>query len=194
MASLDQKWWNRRTQAIILVGGLGVWGGAVYWRATEPGPAPAPPGGETKSDPGKKGRATPERKGLTKAEALLELRLDLLERPLPPLGEEAKNLFAPVLLPPPPPPPRPQAAAPPPPDPFLEEARRLRVVAVMQEDGQPVAFIADGNEVHSVKKNDLIRARILIKELTADAVVVSMPNGEKEVRLTLTPSGGGPGR
>lgn len=68
------------------------------------------------------------------------------------------------------------------------------MVAVMQEDGQPVAFIADGNEVHSVKKNDLIRARILIKELTADAVVVSMPNGEKEVRLTLTPSGGGPGR
>jgi hypothetical protein len=194
MASLDQKWWNRRTQVVILVGGLIVWGGAVYWRVTEPGPAAAPPGGETKGDPGRKGPLAPERKGLTKAEPLPELRLDLLERPLPPLKEEAKNLFAPVLLAPPPPPPRPQAAAPPAPDPFLEEARRLRVVAVMQEDGQPVAFIADGNEVHSVRKNDLIRARILIKELAGDFVVVSMPNGDKEVRLTLAPSGGGPGR
>jgi len=194
MASLDQSWWNRRTQAIILVAGLVVWAGAFYWRATEPGPAPAPSAGATKADPGRKGRGTPERKGQTKGGALPELKLELLDRPLPPLGAEAKNLFAPVLLAPPPPPPRPQVAAPPPPDPFFEEARKLRVVAVMQEDGQPVAFIADGNEVHSVKKNDLIRTRFLIKDLTADSVVVSLPNGEKEVRLTLAPSGGGPGR
>lgn len=175
--------WSRRTQVIVLVTGVLVWGIAFYWRGGQQVP---PPG------PARAGAATPARKGPTKAAALPMLRLDLLDRPLPPLRAEAKNLFASILPPPPPPPPRPPAAAgPPPPDPFLEEVRTLRVVALMQENGQPVAFIADGNEVHSVKKNDVIRARFLIKEMNDDGVVVSQPNGEKEVRLALTPPAAG---
>ncbi len=190
--------WNRQTQLIILVGGLLVWGAVLYWRVTAPGPAPpvrpqseAPTKGSRGAPPSKKGAA---RSG----GEIPALRLDLLGRPRPPLTGEAKNLFAPVLPPPPPPPPaKASAPAAPPPDPFLEEAKKLKIVAVMQEDGQRTAFIEDGNEVHNVKKNDVIRSRFLIKDLTDDAVLVSMPNGEKEVRLSLaSPAGpaGGPAR
>ena len=189
--------WNRQTQLMVLLAGLLMWGGALYWRATSPDPAPAV---RTASGvPTKGSRGTPpSKKGAAPSGEIPALRLDLLERPRPPLTGEAKNLFAPVLPPPPPPPPK-AAAAPvaPPPDPFLEEARKLKVVALMQENGQTVAFIAEGNEVHNVKKNDVIRSRFLIKDLTDDAVVVSMPNGEKEVRLSLASPGGpagGPAR
>jgi hypothetical protein len=189
--------WDRRTQAVVLAAGLVVWAGAFYWRITQPAPAPAAEargrseaGPARPSEPGRKGvggRATARPEGTP----LPALRLDLLDRPLPPLTAEAKNLFASVMPPPPPPPKAvPVAAAPPPPDPFLEEARKLRLVAVMQENGQAVAFIADGNDVHSVKKHDVIRSRFLVKDVGDDAVVVSQPNGEKEVRLTLTASGG----
>jgi hypothetical protein len=193
--------WDKRTQVIVLASGLVVWAGIFYWRITQPAPAPAAltggargraaAGPEKPSAPGRKGgggRAAARQEGA----ALPALRLDLLDRPLPPLTAEGKNLFASVLPPPTPPPPKaaPAAALPPPPDPFLEEARRLRLVAVMQENGQAVAFIADGNDVHSAKKNDVIRSRFLVKDVGEDGVVLSQPNGEKEVRLALTPSGG----
>ena len=205
--------WNKRTQAIVLAAGLAGWGGALYWRISQPAPAPAPARStaEAKSEVGKlsevRGRApaipekpsAPGRKGAG-GRALARqdgappptLRLDLLDRPLPPLTAEGKNLFASVVPPPPPPPKAAPAAAaaPPPPDPFLEEARKLRLVAVMQENGQAVAFIADGNDVHTVKKNDVIRSRFLVKDVGDDTVMVSQPNGEKEVRLALTPPGG----
>ncbi|HYB73363.1 MAG TPA: hypothetical protein VED18_08330 [Candidatus Sulfotelmatobacter sp.] len=205
--------WDKRTQVIVLVAGLVVWAGALYWRLTQPDPAPAaaPPSTEATSEggnrPGALGAAgarpvkpsAPGRKGAGGRAATAQegappptLRLDLLERPLPPLTAEGKNLFASVAAPPPPPPPPKgaAAAAAPPPDPFLEEAHKLRLVAVMQEDGQAVAFIADGNDVLSVKKHDVIRSRFLVKDVGDDAVVVSQPNGQKEVRLVLTTSGG----
>ncbi len=206
--------WNRRTQVIVLLAGLLVWAGALYWRLAQPAPAPAITAtGEAKSEPGKMveaksepgkmseahgraeaspgRRAGPGGRGPGKTVPLPALRLDLLDRSLPPLAVEGKNLFASVLPPPPPPPKAaPAAAAAPPPDPFLEEARKLRVVAVMRENGQDVAFVAEGNEVHSVKKNDVIRSRFLIKDVNDDGVVVSQPDGQKEVRLALTPSGG----
>ena len=173
---------------IVLAAALVVWAGAFYWRATRPAPAPAA-AGETKSEGGRRAAAPPRKPGQAGAPPVL--RLDLQERPLPALSGEGKNLFASVLPPPPPAPaPAAAAAAAPPPDPFLEEARKLRVVGIMQEDGRPVAFIDDGNEVHSVKKNDVIRSRFLVKDVTDDGVVVSKPNGEKEVRLALTPSPG----
>jgi hypothetical protein len=205
--------WDKRTQAIVLVAGIVVWAGAFYWRLTQSDPAPAAahPATEATSEGGNpsgtrgRGGATPVkpsppgRKGAGgRAAAPLEgappptLRLDLLERPLPALTAEGKNLFASVVPPPPPPPPpkAAAAAAAPPPDPFLEEAHKLRLVAVMQEDGQAVAFIADGNDVLSVKKHDVIRSRFLVKDVGDDAVVVSQPNGQKEVRLVLTTPGG----
>ncbi len=198
--------WNRRTQVAVLVVGLAVWGGAAYWRVTQPGPAAPAAGAKAAVARRTEAKAEGDRKAAGKPAGPPALRLDLLDRPVPALRAEATNLFASPIPPPPPPPPAapppaapPRPAAPPPPpppDPFLEEARRLRVVAVMQEGGQDVAFIADGNEVHSVKKNDVIGSRFLIKDLTEDVVVVSKPNGETEVRLSLTgPAGPGvPGR
>jgi hypothetical protein len=150
-------------------------------RTTPPAPAPAP--GSNRGRPQGKAPSTPAK--------VPALRVDRLEKPLPPLRAEAKNLFAPLVDPPPPPPPTKAAPPPPPPpDPFLEEAKKLKVVAVMQEGTQRMAFIEDGNEVHNVKQNDVIRSRFLIKELTDDAVVVSTPDGQKEFRLSLAPSGG----
>jgi len=204
--------WNRRTQVMILVVSLAVWGGAAYWRVTQPGPAAPAAAGKAAATPRRtEAKAEGGRKAAGTPAGPPTLRLDLLDRPVPALRAEATNLFASPLPPPPPLPPLPRPAAaappaaaprpaaappPPPPDPFLEEARRLRVVAVLQEGGQEVVFIAEGHEVHSAKKNDVIDSRFLIKDLTEDAVVVSKPNGETEVRLSLTgpPGPGGPAR
>ncbi len=174
--------WTRQTQLLILGGCLVLWATLYFSLRTSP-PTPAPAsGGAQGRQPGK---------APSKAAAVPDLRVDLLEKPLPPLRAEAKNLFAPVLEPAPPPPPAKAVPPPPPaPDPFLEEAKKLKIVAVMQEGGQRTAFIEDGNEVHNVKKNDVIRSRFLIKDLTDDAVVVSTPDGQKEFRLSLAPSGG----
>ncbi len=198
MQKSDQRqgWWNRRTQVIALIAGLLVWAGAFSWRATQP--SSVPPAARTVEAHGR-AEASPEkwsgsaRKGPAKTAALPALRLDLLEHPLPLLRAEVTDLFASALPPPAPPPPPipPKAAAPPAPDPFLEEARKLRVVAILQEDGQTVAFIADGNDVHTIKQGDVIRSRFRIKNLNDDTVVVSQPDGQKEVRLELTRSAGG---
>ena len=173
---------TRRTQVILLGGLIALWVGVWFTRqGTAPTPAPASSGAQGRQ-PGK----TP-----SKAVHVPALRTDLLENPLPPLRAEAKNLFAPVLEPAPPPPPvKAGPPPPPPPDPFVEEAKKLKIVAVMQEGWQRTAFIEDGTEVHNVKNNDVIRSRFLIKDLTDDAVVVSTPDGQKELRLSLAPSGG----
>jgi hypothetical protein len=117
------------------------------------------------------------------------LKTDLLELPRPAYPPEVQNIFGT----PPPPPQPPQAAvtpAPPPPDPFQEEARRLRYVGFLEAGSSKLAFIVQGQEVHTVGAGATFSARFRVEAVTEDAVLLTSLDGEKQIRLPLAADAG----
>jgi len=118
------------------------------------------------------------------------LKTGLLDRPRPAYPPEVQNIFGT----PPPPPRPPQAAvtppAPPPPDPFQEEAKRLRYIGFLDAGGAKLAFIVQGQEVHTLGVGATFSARFRLQAVTEDAVLLSSLDGEKQVRLPLAPDAG----
>lgn len=189
---------NRSRRNLILLGLLLViWVLVVVFRV--PGSRPPAPAGSPAPRPS--GARTPRPPGDT----LLRLRTDLLQQALSAYPPEVGSIFgsppppppppAPVVVAAPPPGPPPPAAPPPPPppDPFQEEAKRLRYIGFLQSGNTMTAFIVRGPEVFTAEPGQSITEQFRIKAITEEAVLVTDPSGEKQIRLPLAPpSGGGP--
>jgi hypothetical protein len=124
--------------------------------------------------------------------ALARLKTGLLDRARPAYPPEVQNIFG---TPPPPPPPAqaalpPPSPAPPPPDPFQEEAKRLRYVGFLRDRDRTLAFIVQGQEVHTVAVGETFSARFRLQALTEEALLLSSVDGDKQVRLPLSPEAG----
>ncbi len=132
----------------------------------------------------------PPRAPAAQGGGLPRLKTGLLDLPRPAYPPEVQNIFGT-----PPPPPRPpqaavQGPAPPPPDPFQEEGKRLRYVGFLDAGKAKLAFIVQGQEVHTVEVGATFATRFRVQAITEDAVLLSSPDGEKQIRLPLAPDAG----
>lgn len=171
---------------ILLLGGLVIlWAVILFirWRPAEAPRRALPP-------------TSPPAKTRVPAPKLAEvprLKIEFLERTRHPFESKFHNIFASIDQPPLPPalPLKPEAASvPPPPDPFLEEAKRLRLLGFAKADGQVTVFLAYGAEIFLLPEDGVAAGRFRVKEVFEDAVILSSPDGAKEVRVELSP---GPG-
>jgi hypothetical protein len=166
--------------ALLVAWGL-IFGFHSPWQASVDAPAPGPT-----STPAAAGR-TPGAQG----GGLPRLKTELLDLPTPKYVPETQSIFG-APPPPPPPPPRPavaanpSAAAPPPPDPFYEEAKRLRYVGFLRRaDDQATAFIIQGQDVQTLEVGATLGGRFRVQAITEDAVLLTSPNGDKQVRIPI---------
>jgi len=179
----------QRKKLLILVALLGLWA-LIFGLRTPGGRAPRPAA-----------EAPPPRLPAREAE-LPRLKLELLEAPRAPYPSEVQSIFGAPPAPPPPPqlagrgggpggtasaPPPP----PPPPDPFMEEAKQLRFVGYLRAGSSMTAFITRGSEIHSMGAGGLLQGRYRVKAVTEQEVVLTSPQGDKEVRLPMTPAPAG---
>jgi hypothetical protein len=194
---------KRRIHIGVLVAGLLVWAILLYWRFGSDGPAesrPAPAAraegaaGAKPRDAARGARPSGSRQG--DAGGRPELRLDLLERALPPLPSGGTNLFGPVLPPAPSAPargaPSPAPPAPPPPDPFVQAAARLQLVALVEDEGRLLAFVASGSEIQRAGPGEILHGDFVVKDVTDKYVLLASREGQKETKLWLAPEGARP--
>lgn len=136
------------------------------------------------------GAERPARAPAAQGGGVPRLKTELLDLPRPAYPPEVQNIFGT----PPPPPLPPQAAVPPPaappPDPFQEEGKRLRYVGFLDSGKAKLAFIVQGQEVHTVEVGATFSAQFRVQAITEDAVLLSSPDGEKQLRLPLAPDAG----
>jgi len=172
---------SQKKHLLILIALLGAWGLLFAFRS---------PWGTVSRREVRAGAERPARVPAAQGGGLPRLKTGLLERPRPAYPPEVQNIFG---IPPPPPRP-PQAAVtpppPPPPDPFQEEAKRLRYVGFLDAGNAKLAFIVQGQEVHTVEVGTTFSARFRVQAVTEDAVLLSSLDGEKQVRLPLVPDAG----
>jgi hypothetical protein len=165
----------------LLVALLVVWGLVFAFRS----PRATEPRREVRA-----GTARPARAPAAQGGGLPRLKTELLDLPRPAYPPAVQNIFGT----PPPPPLPPQAAvqapAPPPPDPFQEEGKRLRYVGFLEAGKAKLAFIVQGQEVHTVEVGATFSAQFRVQAITEDAVLLSSPDGEKQIRLPLAPDAG----
>ena len=177
---------SKKTKVLILIGLLVVWG-LMYgfgttWQSPTTAPAPGPV-------------AAPKRTPARPGQDLPRLKTELLDVPLPTYVPETQSIFG--TPPPPPPPPRPVAAAPPPavplpppPDPFQEEAKRLRYVGFLRRPDRSVAFIIQGQTINTLEIGETLAGRFRVQSITEEAVMLTSPNGDKQVRIPLVATTG----
>lgn len=175
---------GNRGKALLLCGLLILWAVILFirWR-----PAEAPRRAHPTTPPPARTRVP----GPKLAE-VPRLKIEVLERPRHPFESKFHNIFASIDQPafPSTLPVTPEASAPPPPDPFREEAKRLRLLGFAKADGQVTAFVAYGAEIFLAPEAGVIAGRFRVKEVLEDAVIVSSPDGAKEVRVDLNPGAG----
>jgi hypothetical protein len=132
---------------------------------------------------------------------LPRLKTEILRVPQPAYTPETQTIFGtPPPPPPPPPPPRPAASAavpavppPPPPDMFYEEAKRLRYVGFLRRaDDRATAFIIQGQDVQTLEVGATLGGRFRVQAITEDAVMLTSPNGDKQVRVPIVALTGSP--
>jgi hypothetical protein len=169
---------SQKRKFLILIALLGAWG--LVYALRSPWGTPARP--EVRGSAPASGR-TPAAQG----GGVPRLKTELLRQPVPAYAPETHNIFGT-----PPPPPRPSqaaaAAAPPPlppPDPFQEEAKRLRYVGFLQQGDRAMAFIVQGPVVHTVELGATLLGRFKVQAVMEDALLLSSPSGDKQVRLPL---------
>jgi hypothetical protein len=182
-----------RRNLILLAALLAVWGLVMVSRG--PGSRPPIPPGSPSPNP------SSTRMPRVQGGAVPRLKTELLQRSLSAYPEEVGGIFGSPPPPPPPPPvkvaaPPPPPAAPPapppppPPDPFQEEAKRLRYLGFLQAGNTMTAFIARGSEVFTAEPGQTVAEHFRIKAITEEAVLLTDPSGEKQMRLPLAPSSG----
>lgn len=170
----------QKQRLLILIALLGAWGLIFAFRS---------PGGPASQREVRTAVDRPSRTPAAQGGGLPRLKTELLDLPRPAYPPEVQNIFGT----PPPPPPPPQAAvtpAPPPPDPFQEEAKHLRYVGFLDTGRSKLAFIAQGKEMHTVEVGETFSARFRVQAITEEAVLLSSPDGEKQIRLPLAPEAG----
>ena len=171
----------KKKHLLILVALLGAWGLIFAFRS---------PGGPASRREVRAAVARPTRTPAAQGGGLPRLKTGLLELPRPAYPPEVQNIFGT-----PPSPPRPPLAAvtppaPPPPDPFQEEAKRLRYVGFLDAGNTKLAFVVQGQEVHTVEVGATFSARFRVQAITEDAVLLSSLDGDKQVRLPLVSDAG----
>ena len=170
---------------IVLLGGLLVVLVAVAWnevRRTGP-PVPA---GQPRAVQAGPSRAAAAR---DQAESAPGVRLSELkaERPVP--AEGGRDLFRekPKAPPPPkvapPPPPDPNAPPPPPPPP---PPITLKLIAIVQGSGRPIAAITDGRDVFYGREGDIIEGRYKIIKVNVESIDIAYVDGRGQRRLGLS--------
>jgi len=170
----------KKKHLLLLVALLGAWGLIFAFRS---------PGGPASQREVRAAVARPARTPAAQGGGLPRLKTGLLELPRPAYPPEVQNIFGT----PPPPPRPPQAAvtpAAPPPDPFQEEAKRLRYVGFLDAGKTKLAFIAQGQEMHTVGAGETFSARFRVQTVTEDAVLLSSLDGDKQVLLPLAADAG----
>jgi hypothetical protein len=71
--------------------------------------------------------------------------------------------------------------------------KRLRYVGFLQAGNRMTAFIIRGTEVFTVEAGTIFANRFKLAAMTEDALLVTTPSGEKQVRVPLAPmASGGP--
>jgi hypothetical protein len=165
----------------LLLALVGIWGLVFAFRS----PWGTEPRREVRA-----GAERPARASAAQGGGLPRLKTGLLDLPRPAYPPAVQNIFGT-----PPPPPRPsQAAVPPPaappPDPFQEEGKRLRYVGFLDAGKVKLAFIVQGQEVHTVEVGATFSARFRVQAIAEDAVLLSSLDGEKQIRLPLAPDAG----
>jgi hypothetical protein len=128
-------------------------------------------------------------------EAAPKVRLEALKIDRPEPSEQGRNLFREKPKPPPPPPPRPvvpvQPVQPapdpnaPPPPPPPPPPIPLKLLAIVQGSGRPVAGLTDGRDVFYGCEGDNIEGRYKIIKINVESVDVSYVDGRGQLRLRL---------
>jgi hypothetical protein len=124
-----------------------------------------------------------------RAESVPEVRLSVLKAPMSAQVQKGRNLFReqPKAPPPPPPgvvappPPAPDPNAPPPPPPPIT----LRLVAIVQGAGRPVAALTDGRDVFYGREGDVIEGQYKIVKINVESIDISYADGRGQRRLSL---------
>ncbi len=138
-------------------------------------------------------------RGGAKPHSDFSIRLDLVRPERPPLPQEAKNIFTPLIpvarpapaLPPPPIAVPPPPVAPPPRPSPEEEARarareelgEFRYLGILERREGDQAFLARGKELFIVEPGETINGRYLLKELNANRAL--LVDRETQVQMTL---------
>jgi hypothetical protein len=164
----------------LLIALVGIWGLVFAFRS----PRATEPRREVRA-----GAERPARVPAAQGGGLPRLKTGLLDLPRPAYPPAVQNIFGT----PPPPPRPPEAALPPalpPPDPFQEEGKRLRYVGFLDAGKAKMAFIVQGQEVHTVEVGATIGARFRVQAITEDAVLLTSPDEEKQLRLPLASDAG----
>ncbi len=171
--------WQQK-KLLFLVALIAVWGLIFGFRSVSQAPARPPAPGPVTRGPEKP----------VQGRQILRLKTDLLGLPAPTYTPESKTLFG--TPPPPPPPPQPvvavpQPAVPPPPlpDPFQVEAKALRYVGYLEAGQESMAFITQGPEIYTAEAGATILGRFRAQAITDDAVLLTSPSGDKQVRLPI---------
>lgn len=122
------------------------------------------------------------------------LKLNRLERVRPPFEPKARNIFAsiePSSAFPPSRPDKPQVATTPPipplPDPFFEESKKVQFLGYAEADGKAMAFVSYESEVLVVPERGTFGRLFQVKKVKEEVLILSSPDGTKEVRLELGP-------
>jgi hypothetical protein len=140
-------------------------------------------------------RAIPAREAAARdrAESVPALRLAALKAPTAPPVEKGRNLFLEQPKAPPPPPPRVTPPAPPPPDPNAPPPPppppppiTLRLVAIVQGSGRPLAALTDGRDVFYGREGDVIEGRYRIIKINVESIDIAYVDGRGQKRLGLT--------
>ncbi len=170
----------QKKHLLILIALLGAWGLIFALRS---------PGGPASRREVRAAAERPTRTPAAQGGGLPRLKTGLMELPRPAYPPEVQNIFGT-----PPPPPRPPQAVvtppAPPPDPFQEEAKRLRYVGFLDAGNTKLAFVVQGQEVHTVEVGATFSARFRVQAITEDAVLLSSLDGDKQVRLPLVSDAG----
>ncbi len=122
-----------------------------------------------------------------------DVRLAALKATRPEPAGKGRNLFRELPKAPPPPPPSVKASAPstvadpnaPPPPPPPPPPIPLKLVAIVQGAGRPVAGLTDGRDVFYGCEGDNIEGRYKILKINVESVDVSYIDGRGQQRLRL---------
>jgi len=172
-----------RAKLLLLVGLLVAWGALVGIRYLFVGPEPpaVPAAGAAST------RRLPAQGG-----GLPRLKTELLDAPRPAVPTQVQDIFGSVLPPPAkaaqvlaPPIPASAPPPPPPPDPFAEEAKRLKYLGYVEQGGKIRALIQQAQDVQIFEVGEVFASRFKVKSVDDEQVILTSPDGTKEVRLML---------
>lgn len=178
-----------RRKLLVLVALVLGWAGILAARWLTPEARPIAPAGARPA-----ARAPKPADGV--GGGLPRLKLELLQAPLPPLRDDPHNIFA-SLIPPPPPaapppppapavaPPAPAAPPPPPPDPFLEEAKKIRLLGIVRSSTEVRAVFEVGSEVVVAAERETVKGQFVVKQIQEESVILASRDGAKQVTLSL---------